>query len=176
MRLVLLTKSMLLVLLLNGAAISCAKAAGLALGVEQSGSIMHRTDLSWGVPFSLQSMPARLPGASGSSFLSNLSREHNVMRGSGGFASEWLLRDGLKAADKSSHLLGSWARAGSFEGLISVLVEGRIRLGLHTQGMGLTAPSVLHVAQPNAVPLPAAAWLFASALLGFIVVASRRKV
>jgi hypothetical protein len=28
----------------------------------------------------------------------------------------------------------------------------------------------------NAVPLPAAAWLFSSALLGFIVVANRRKV
>jgi hypothetical protein len=33
-----------------------------------------------------------------------------------------------------------------------------------------------YINQPNAVPLPAAAWLLSSALFGFVVVSNRRKV
>ncbi|MDI3271766.1 hypothetical protein ACYZT3_17065 [Pseudomonas sp. MDT1-16] len=40
----------------------------------------------------------------------------------------------------------------------------------------LAGGSDSYINQPNAVPLQAAAWLFSSALFGFIVVANRRKV
>jgi hypothetical protein len=46
---------------------------------------------------------------------------------------------------------------------------------LHVQAIGLAAHIDSYVGQPSPVPLSAAAWLFASALFGFIVVASRRK-
>ncbi|WCM53752.1 hypothetical protein OH720_12310 [Pseudomonas sp. WJP1] len=45
---------------------------------------------------------------------------------------------------------------------------------LHDKGM--TGESAFHVTQPNAVPVSAVVWLFSSALLGFIVVANRRKI
>lgn len=172
MRLVLLTKSLVLLLLLNGASVLCAQAAGSVSESEQPGSLLHRSDSYAGVPFSFQSEPARLPGIGAVGFLSTLSREHDMHSLKG----EWLLRDGLSAADKSSGFLGALTGAGSFDGLIAVLVEGRLRVGLHSQGIGLIGSSVVYPAQPTAVPLPAAAWLFASALFGFIVVASRRKV
>ncbi|MFJ2690356.1 hypothetical protein [Pseudomonas sp. NPDC087336] len=44
------------------------------------------------------------------------------------------------------------------------------------QNKGLTGDSAFHDTQPNAVPVSAVVWLFSSALLGFIVVANRRKI
>lgn len=44
------------------------------------------------------------------------------------------------------------------------------------QDKGLTGESAFHVTQPNALPVSAVVWLFSSALLGFIVVANRRKI
>lgn len=44
------------------------------------------------------------------------------------------------------------------------------------QDKGLAGDSAFHVSQPNAVPVSAVVWLFSSALLGFIVVANRRKI
>jgi hypothetical protein len=44
------------------------------------------------------------------------------------------------------------------------------------QDKGLTGESAFHATQTNAVPVSAVVWLFSSALLGFIVVANRRKI
>nr|WP_180204203.1 hypothetical protein [Pseudomonas sp. SbOxS1]NYU04044.1 hypothetical protein [Pseudomonas sp. SbOxS1] len=44
------------------------------------------------------------------------------------------------------------------------------------QDKGLTGDSAFHDTQTNAVPVSAVVWLFSSALLGFIVVANRRKI
>ncbi|MEB2519439.1 hypothetical protein SOP85_29050 [Pseudomonas sp. YuFO20] len=44
------------------------------------------------------------------------------------------------------------------------------------QDKGLTGESAFHDTQPNALPVSAVVWLFSSALLGFIVVANRRKI
>jgi hypothetical protein len=44
------------------------------------------------------------------------------------------------------------------------------------QDKGLSGDSAFHGTQPNAVPVSAVVWLFSSALLGFIVVANRRKI
>ena len=48
----------------------------------------------------------------------------------------------------------------------SLLQSGGLRVGLHIQGFA-NKGSDSYVNTPNAVPLPAAAWLFGSALLGF---------
>lgn len=45
----------------------------------------------------------------------------------------------------------------------------------HVQAIGLAAKTDSYVGQSSPVPLPVAAWLFASALFGFILVANRRK-
>jgi hypothetical protein len=44
------------------------------------------------------------------------------------------------------------------------------------QDKGLTGETAFHDTQANAVPVSAVVWLFSSALLGFIVVANRRKI
>ncbi|VVN99517.1 hypothetical protein [Pseudomonas fluorescens] len=49
-------------------------------------------------------------------------------------------------------------------------------VGPHVQGIGLAGTADSYIKQQSAVPLPAAAWLFSSALFGFIVFANRRKV
>lgn len=172
MRLVLLIKSTLLLLLFNGAAISCVQAASLAYEFVHPDSIAYRADSLGGVPFGVQAASASLPGANATGFLADLPRDPNAQSIEGG----WLLRDGLNTADESAGLLGFLAGAGSFDGLIAALAEGRFRVGLHAQGIGLAGQSVAYINQSSPVPLPAAAWLFASALFGFIVVASRRKV
>ena len=180
MRLVLLTKSALtaMLLLLGGASISCVKAAGLSLEVENPGSTAQGGGSLWGVPSSIESAQVHLPGIGAFVVLASPSLEPDGASVNDGAAGKLLLRDRLGAGDKSAGLLGYWASTGSFDGLITALVEGRFRVGLHAQAVGLTGQSVAlaNAAQPSAVPLSAAAWLFASALFGFIVVASRRKV
>jgi hypothetical protein len=65
-----------------------------------------------------------------------------------------------------------------FDGLIAAHASGHFKVGLQDQSMGLADQSMSYsyVNQPSAVPLSTAAWLFASALLGFVTVANRRKV
>ena len=55
----------------------------------------------------------------------------------------------------------------------SLLQSGELRIGLHVQGFA-TGGSDSYVNTPNAVPLPAAAWLFGSALVGFAGLSRRR--
>jgi hypothetical protein len=78
------------------------------------------------------------------------------------------------------YLVNSGRRVGPvpFDGLITALASSHFKVALQDQGTGLAGQSKSHsfVSQPSAVPLPAAVWLFASALLGFVTVANRRKV
>ena len=55
----------------------------------------------------------------------------------------------------------------------SLLQSGGLRVGLHIQGYQ-SGGSDSYVNTPNAVPLPAAGWLFGSALLGFVGLSRRR--
>jgi len=60
----------------------------------------------------------------------------------------------------------------SCDGLMTASANDRVAVNLTSQDTGLTGVSD----QPKAVPLSAVAWLFSSALFGFIMVANRRKV
>ena len=62
---------------------------------------------------------------------------------------------------------------------------GQFRIGLHLQAIdadciGLSGcgdtDSDSYVNTPNVVPVPAAAWLFGTALLGFFATARRKKI
>lgn len=62
----------------------------------------------------------------------------------------------------------------SHDGLMAAVDNKKFKIDSSLQDKSLVGVS--DVNQPNAVPLSAAAWLFSSALLGFIVVANRRKI
>ena len=71
---------------------------------------------------------------------------------------------------------GQRGDAVAFDGLLSAFASGHIKVGLPGGSMALAGQSLPSISPPSAVPLPAAVWLFASALLGFVAVANRRKV
>lgn len=226
MRLVLFIKSLLLLLLLNGAVFPYAHAASLAyefsrvssnsaedlgrqlgmLVTEQPGgalftfsnrlgvpasitdiyfddtqpalfsSIAYHSDSGVGVSFDSQAAPANLPGGNLIGFLASFSGDANAQSVEGGVATKGVMKNGVNGADEWVSFLGLWTNAGSFDSLIAAFADGHFRVGLHVQAIGQAGRSDSYVNQPSPVPLPAAAWLFASALFGFIVVASRRKV
>lgn len=70
---------------------------------------------------------------------------------------------------------GSTVNTFSCDGLMAAVTSDPL-VGLDVQGKELVGGSDSSINQPNAVPLQAAAWLFSSALFGFIVVANRRKI
>ena len=61
---------------------------------------------------------------------------------------------------------------GSYADVINELTDGRLRIGIHVQGFAV-GDSASFVNNP--VPVPAAAWLFGSGLLGLIGIARRKK-
>ncbi|MHC8332712.1 VPLPA-CTERM sorting domain-containing protein [Pseudomonas sp. LB3P25] len=70
--------------------------------------------------------------------------------------------------------VGVSVNSSSGDGLMAAVNNKPFKIDSSVQDKSLVGVS--DVIQPNAVPLPAAAWLFSSALLGFIVVANRRKI
>jgi len=79
--------------------------------------------------------------------------------------------NGVDSALDSISFLGTFG-SGSFSALLSALSTGDFRIGLHVQG--ITGNDGFSDSYVNTVPVPAAAWLFGSALLGLIA-ARRRK-
>lgn len=138
--------------------------------------IAYHSDSGAGVSFDSQAAPANLPGGKNIGFLADFSGDSDAKSIEGGVVSKGVMRNGVNTADEWVSFLGQWANATSFDGLIAALASGHFRVGLHVQGIGQAGQSDAYVNQPSAVPLPAAAWLFASALFGFVVVANRRKV
>ena len=139
-------------------------------------SIAYHSDSGVGVSFDSQAAPANLPGGNLIGFLADFSGDASAQSVEGGGAPRGVMKNGVNQADEWVSFLGLWANAGSFDGLIAAFADDHFRVGLHVQAIGLASRSDSYVNQPSPVPLPAAAWLFASALFGFIVVASRRKV
>jgi hypothetical protein len=84
--------------------------------------------------------------------------------------------DGAQSAKFSSvvHRSGSTesVNVSACDGLMTAPVNDQVMVDLKNQVTGLTGIAN----QPKAVPLSAVAWLFSSALFGFIMVANRRKV
>lgn len=139
-------------------------------------SISYYSDSGVGVSFDSQAAPANLPGGNVIGFLANFSGDANAQSIEGGVATKGIKHNGVDTAAEWVSFLGLWANASSFDRLIAALGDSHFRVGLHVQSIGLAGKSDSYINQPSAVPLPAAAWLFASALFGFVVIASRRKV
>lgn len=74
--------------------------------------------------------------------------------------------------------IGEWVKFHATSGydLLAALNSGMVKAGLHIRSISPTDGSDSYVNGGNPVPLPAAAWLFGSALLGFIGFSVRRRV
>jgi hypothetical protein len=72
--------------------------------------------------------------------------------------------------------LGELEDGQSYAGLINALNQQLFRVGLKVQGIDPDGEYSDWFVSRNVVPLPAAAWLFGSALLGFVGWSKRRKV
>ncbi|MDI3354909.1 hypothetical protein MO767_11135 [Pseudomonas sp. UYIF39] len=70
--------------------------------------------------------------------------------------------------------VGATVKSSSGDGLMAAVDNKQFKIDSTVQDKSLVEVSDIN--QPNAVPLSAAAWLFSSALFGFIVVANRRKI
>jgi hypothetical protein len=83
---------------------------------------------------------------------------------------------GINAPGEFLSLNASLVGLTSVSDVLAAINAGNLRIGLHVQAIGNEGGSdsyVTEVRSPSAVPLPAAAWLFASGL-GFFGVARRR--
>ncbi|RON09038.1 hypothetical protein BK659_12395 [Pseudomonas brassicacearum] len=184
MHLTLFIKSVLLLMLLNGAAVSSAQAASLVyksscmsnagenLG-PQPGMLIE--EHAGGVLFIFRNsidVPSPLSDGNAIGFHTDFSGDSHTQS----IAPKGALNNGVNALGKWVSFLGPCANASSFNSLIAALANGQFRVGRHVQGIGLAGTANSYINQRSAVPLPAAAWLFSSALFGFIVFANRRKV
>lgn len=91
--------------------------------------------------------------------------------GTGADADSPVSKNGINA-DGDSLTLFALLNPGSFQNLLDALNAGTFRVAMHVQAIGATGGSDSYI---STVPLPAAAWLFGSALLGFVSFSVRRK-
>lgn len=126
------------------------------------------SDSGAGVSFDNNPSPSNLPGGNTVGFTSDF--------GGDAVGSQ---ANGVNTADEWVSFLGVY-NTGSYTGLLSALAAGSFRIGLHVQGIGGITSDAYVSSTPlsppvSTVPVPAAAWLFASALLGWGAASRRRK-
>ena len=124
------------------------------------------TSSTTGVVFDNSAQPANLPSGNTIGFTADFSGDSPTPAKGVDKLGEWVTYMGVLNTGKS------------FEALIQGLTTGNFMVGLHVQAIGTASLSDSYVnkKQVNAVPLPAAGWLFGSALMGFIMVSNRRRV
>ena len=117
-----------------------------------------------GVKFDSSATPGNLPGGNTIGFVANYS----------GDSKQPIPYMGVNTSTEWVSFLGTFAASKDFSDLIAALDSGSFRVGLHVQAIGTAGKSDSFA--NTTVPLPAAAWLFGSALLGFVTLSNRRKV
>lgn len=127
-------------------------------GVVTSGWTINE---SAGVEYSEYAAPGNLPGGQSIGFDADYSADSD---------SPAITANGVNATGESVTFLATLADG--FD-LLSAIYEGAFRIGLHIQAIedGYDNSD----SYTSVVPLPAAAWLFGSALIGFMVTSRRRK-
>ncbi|MHC8400553.1 hypothetical protein ACYZTX_14015 [Pseudomonas sp. MDT1-17] len=161
MRSTLVIKFVLFSVILNGAAVASVQATSLP---NENSRISTACDaLSSQLGKALEERPSGAPLTVGSSL------------GLASSISAILDDDQPDSMRDSGSGAGSTVNTFSCDGLMAAATSDPL-VGLDVQHKELVGGSDSYINQPNAVSLPAAAWLFSSALFGFIVVANRRKV
>ncbi len=177
-------ESALLLILLNGATISSAQAASFVYKPScksnpdedlrpQLGMLIKEP--AGGAPFISRNsidVPSSLPGGNAIGFHTDFSGDSDTQS----IATKGVLNNRVNALGGWVSVLGPCANASSFNSLIAAFSNGQFRVGRPVQGIGLAGTANSYINQRSAIPLPAAAWLFSSALFGFILFANRRKV
>ncbi|MCU1761118.1 VPLPA-CTERM sorting domain-containing protein [Pseudomonas sp. 14P_8.1_Bac3] len=165
MRSSVLLKSVLFCVLFNGAAIAGAQASNLAHEINRIGNscegsapeVGMAVEEQGGAPYTVGSGLGAPTSVSDVYFTDTTKDQLNSL---------------VASAAKGSASVNS----SSCDGLMAQLATEKFTADLDAQSKVLSGGADAFTSQPNAVPLPAAAWLFSSALFGFVVVANRRKV
>ncbi len=138
--------------------------------------IVNHSDSGVGVSFDNSAKPKNLPGGRSIGFVADYSGDSDAKSTESGVTTRGVVNNGVNSASEWVSFLGFWANGSSFAGLISALNSGDFRVGLHIQSIDTSGKSDSYVNQLSPVPLPAAAWLFGSALIGFMFVSNRRRI
>ncbi|MEX3772707.1 hypothetical protein [Pseudomonas sp. MYb118] len=165
MRKSLVFKCVLLSVLSNGAAVVSAQASNLAYEISRIGGSCEEAapqrgtavEEQSGAPFTLGVSSAIPAGANETNLAANTKQQFNIL---------------VESAAKVSASVNT----SSCDGLMAQLAQGKFLANSDTPTKVLSAGTEVFTNQPIAVSLPAAAWLFSSALFGFVMVANRRKV
>lgn len=159
MRTTVFIKLIVLFATLNGVAVATAQAANLPYEISRISSACEgaRTQAAVASTEAATVASTNLGTAHGGSSLDAKSAKiSNADNGS---------KSGVNASVNSS----------ACDGLMTEVAKQPFAIN-SVQDKGLAGDSAFHDTQPNAVPVSAVVWLFSSALLGFIVVANRRKI
>ncbi len=121
---------------------------------------------SAGVSFSDGANPGNLPAGNTVSFSADASGDSN---------SPNVPANGVNGSTEFVKFLGTTLTGITFADVLAGLDSGAFRLGLHVQSIdGEGSESFVNGGTPSEVPLPAAGWLFGSALIGLMGL--RRKM
>lgn len=165
MRSSLVIKSVLFCVLFNGAAIASAHASNLAHEINRIGNSCAGAGPTTGTAIEERgeapSTVASGPGAPASISYIYLAD---------------VAKDQIHSLIESAAKVGATVNRSSCDGLMAQLATDRFTTDLDVQSKVLSGGDDAFTNQPNAVPLSAAAWLFSSALFGFVMVANRRKI
>ena len=159
MRTTVFIKLMVLFATLNGVAVSSASAANLPYEISRISSACEGAKA--------QAAVASTEGTTAAA--ASLGKDH-------GGSSLDAKSGKISSADNGSESgANASVNTSACDGLMAEVAKQQFVID-PVQDKGLTGDSAFHDTQPNAVPVSAVVWLFSSALLGFIVVANRRKI
>ena len=131
-----------------------------------SNNVLGAAGDSTGVSFADGANPSNLPSGNNIGFSADASGDSNAPTSS----------NGVNTSSEYVSFLGTSLTGVTFANVLAGLDSGAFRLGLHVQSIGQVGGSEAFVTStPSAVPLPAAGWLFGSALVGLMGL-SRRKL
>lgn len=165
MRSSLVLKSVLFCVLFNGAAIATAHATNLAHEINRIADFCAASGPKVGTTAEGQ---AGAPSTVASELGAPVSLSDT--------SSVDTAKDQLNSLINSVVKVGATVNSSSCDGLMAQLNTDKFTADLDAQAKVLSGGVDAFTNQPNAVPLSAAAWLFSSALFGFVMVANRRKV
>lgn len=121
---------------------------------------------SAGVSFDLTPHPGNLPAPSSFNFTSDFG---------GDSTSPHTAANGIDVNGEYLTFLGTLGAGFTYADLLADILDDTFRVGLHVQSIGQAGESDAYISRPNVIPLPAAAWLFGSALTGLFISTRRRK-
>lgn len=160
-----LVKCVLFLMFSNGAAFSSAQASSLANEISRIGNSCEEARSQHGIAAKdLRGAPSTGGNSAGTS--ASIGERYLQNTPAAQLGNLIQSASGAVAAVNTS----------ACDGLMAEVVSDNSVVDPDTQNKVLGAVPDGYAHQPIAVPLSAAAWLFSSALLGFIVVANRRKV